>query len=125
MGQQTIKKAKGKSGDTNQAGGTTTQTTTELSRSGATLTPFLYPNPLAGNVLYIANLENKPAKYRIFNTVGRELGSGIIEERGIDVSVLKAGVYLLEVVDGTATTTLRFIKKKFIFVDFHNIVDVN
>jgi chitodextrinase len=74
------------------------------------LTFNLYPNPVKGEVLNIANLETA-ATYRIFNMMGQELGKGKIENNNVYVGSLKAGAYLIEITDGTSTATKRFIKE--------------
>ena len=70
----------------------------------------LYPNPVKGDILNIANLE-LPSTYRIFNMMGQELGSGKIENESIYVGSLKTGTFLIEVSNGTSTLTKRFIKE--------------
>ena len=70
----------------------------------------LYPNPVKGDILNIANLES-PSTYRIFNMMGQELGSGKIENESIYVGSLKTGTFLIEVSNGTSTLTKRFIKE--------------
>ena len=70
----------------------------------------LYPNPVKGDILNIANLDS-PSTYRIFNMMGQELGSGKIENESIYVGSLKTGTFLIEVSNGTSTTTKRFIKE--------------
>jgi chitodextrinase len=70
----------------------------------------LYPNPVKGDVLNIANLES-PSTYRIFNMMGQELGNGKIENDAIYVGSLKSGTFLIEVSNGTSTLTKRFIKE--------------
>ena len=70
----------------------------------------LYPNPVKGDVLNIANLES-PSTYRIFNMMGQELGRGKIENESIYVGSLKTGTFLIEVSNGTSTATKRFIKE--------------
>ncbi len=70
----------------------------------------LYPNPVKGDILNIANLES-PSTYRIFNMLGQELGSGKIENDAINVASLNSGTFLLEVCNGTSTSTKRFIKE--------------
>ena len=70
----------------------------------------LYPNPVKGDVLNISNLE-KPSDFRIFNLMGQELDRNHIENDAVYVGSLKAGVYLIEVADGTSTTTKQFIKE--------------
>ena len=70
----------------------------------------VYPNPVKGDVLNISNLES-PATYRIFNMMGQELGNGKIENDAIYVGSLNAGTFLIEVSNGTSTSTKRFIKE--------------
>ena len=70
----------------------------------------LYPNPVKGDLLNIANLDS-PSIYRIFNMLGQELGSGKIENDAINVASLNSGTFLLEVSNGTSTSTKRFIKE--------------
>ncbi len=70
----------------------------------------LYPNPLKGSVLNIANL-NGDSTYRIFNMMGQELGKGKIENDSINVSDLAAGTYLIEVSNANGASSKRFIKQ--------------
>jgi chitodextrinase len=70
----------------------------------------LYPNPVKGDVVNIADLDS-PSTYRIFNMLGQELGSGKIENDAINVDSLNSGTFLLEVSNGTSTSTKRFIKE--------------
>jgi chitodextrinase len=74
------------------------------------LTFNLYPNPVKGDVLNIANLEGE-SMFRIFNLMGQVLGKGKIENNTVYVGSLKAGAYLIEVSNGTSTTTKRFVKE--------------
>ncbi|MDN3678608.1 M12 family metallo-peptidase [Flavobacterium paronense] len=70
----------------------------------------LYPNPVKGDILNISNLEST-STYRIYNMMGQELGNGKIENESIYVGSLKAGTFLIEVSNGTSTSTKRFIKE--------------
>ena len=70
----------------------------------------LYPNPVKGDILNISNLES-PSTYRIFNMMGQVLGNGKIENDAIYVGGLKTGTFLIEVSNGTSTSTKRFIKE--------------
>jgi hypothetical protein len=70
----------------------------------------LYPNPVKGDLLNIANLDSQ-STYRIFNMLGQELGSGKIENDAIYVGGLKTGTFLIEVSNGTSTSIKRFIKE--------------
>ena len=78
--------------------------------NGAKISFNLYPNPVKGDVLNIANLDS-PSTYRIFNIMGQELGNGKIENDAIYVGGLKTGTFLIEVSNGTSTLTKRFIKE--------------
>jgi chitodextrinase len=75
-----------------------------------TLAFNVYPNPVKGDILNIANLE-EAATYRVFNLMGQELVKGKIENNAVYVGSLKAGAYLIEISSGTATSTKRFIKE--------------
>lgn len=70
----------------------------------------LYPNPVKGDVLNIANLE-LDSDYRIFNLMGQELGKGKIENDTIYVGSLATGTYLIEVSNANGSTSKRFIKQ--------------
>jgi hypothetical protein len=84
--------------------------TARLEDDATKLTFNLYPNPVKGEVLNIANLDTE-ASFRIFNMMGQELGKGKIENNNVYVGSLKAGTYMIEVSNGTSTTTKRFIKE--------------
>jgi chitodextrinase len=70
----------------------------------------LYPNPVKGDVLNIANLE-LDSNYRIYNMMGQELGKGKIENEAIYVGSLASGTYLIEVSNASGSTSKRFIKQ--------------
>ena len=70
----------------------------------------LYPNPVKGDVLNIANLD-VDSTYRIFNMMGQELGNGKIENESINVGSLSVGTYLIEVSNANGSTSKRFIKQ--------------
>lgn len=75
-----------------------------------TLAFNVYPNPVKGDLLNIANLE-EAATYRVFNLMGQELAKGKIENYAVYVGSLKAGAYLIEISSGNTTNTKRFIKE--------------
>jgi chitodextrinase len=70
----------------------------------------LYPNPVKGEVLSIANLDTA-ATFTIYNLMGQEVSKGTIENNTIMVGNLRTGTYLLEVSSENGTTTKRFIKE--------------
>lgn len=70
----------------------------------------LYPNPVKGEILNIADL-NGESTYRIFNLMGQELGKGAVENQSVYVGSLAAGTYLIEVSNATGSVSKRFIKQ--------------
>jgi len=70
----------------------------------------LYPNPVRDGILNFSDLESE-SNYRIFNMMGQELGSGKIQNNSVNVSSLRTGTYLIEIYNGSATATKRFIKE--------------
>jgi hypothetical protein len=70
----------------------------------------LYPNPVKGDILSIANL-NQAATYKIFNIMGQQISQGKITENNIQVGELKSGAYLIEITSDNQTVTKRFIKQ--------------
>jgi chitodextrinase len=70
----------------------------------------LYPNPVAGNILNISNIDGE-ATYSIFNLLGQQLGKGTVTNNAVAVGHLKAGAYLIEVTTDGETQTKRFIKE--------------
>ena len=70
----------------------------------------LYPNPVRDGILNFSNLESE-SNYRIFSMMGQELGNGKIQNNSLNVSSLRTGTYLIEVSNGSSSTTKRFIKE--------------
>ena len=70
----------------------------------------LYPNPLKGDLLNITNVENN-TQYTIVNTLGQNVGSGIIENNTIKVEKLPIGTYFLQLEHNNEKITKQFIKQ--------------
>ena len=73
----------------------------------------LYPNPVDGQVLHIhiTDQENDRIEYKVTSLLGRVISSGVLTNNSIDVSKLKAGIYLIQITDGDETSTKKFVKK--------------
>ena len=82
----------------------------ESAIGAAAISFTLYPNPVSGSVLNIANAA-ADAKYAIYNMLGQQLANGTIENETINVETLTSGTYLIEVSNGDKTETKRFIKQ--------------
>ncbi|MDV7186492.1 fibronectin type III domain-containing protein [Lutibacter sp. TH_r2] len=70
----------------------------------------VYPNPVKGEFLSIRMSYNQNASYKISNILGQTIKVGIVKEP-VNVSQLKAGVYIIEVNDGEEIMSKKFIKQ--------------
>ena len=74
----------------------------------------LYPNP-AAQVLNIARPANADPEatfsVRVYDLRGAEVRGLVLADDHVDVSGLRAGIYLLNVTDGTGTSHQRFVKE--------------
>lgn len=69
----------------------------------------VYPNPVNGDLLYVAGVEN--ASFVIYNVLGQKVSEGKLLNNEIPVSNLHSGTYILEVNQSGTTGTKRFIKQ--------------
>ena len=70
---------------------------------------LLYPNPVKGDVLNIKLSKGTNMSYRIINMLGQVVNTGKTTQE-VMVNNLEAGMYYIEVNDGNATMTQKFIK---------------
>lgn len=83
--------------------------TAKIQNKLSSLVLNVYPNPVKGEVLNIAGIQNAP--YKIFNTLGQQVSQGTVENGVISVSEVKGGTYLLEVTSEGQSVIKRFIKQ--------------
>ena len=70
----------------------------------------LYPNPVtSGNRLNVNVPDNRKLDFKIFNSVGYEVASGTLN-KGINVSKLTSGTYIIRFSDGQKEIVKKFIK---------------
>ncbi|MFP9098725.1 carbohydrate-binding protein [Flavobacterium sp. RHBU_24] len=80
-------------------------------------TAIIYPNPLNGNMVYIAapNSAENSVSVQVFNTLGESVYSRIYEpqngELTADLSNLSQGVYMIRVVSGGYTANSKLVKQ--------------
>lgn len=72
---------------------------------------LLYPNPVKEGFLNVIKPADVQANYRIVNLLGQTVKTGLVVDNRVDVSSLKAGVYLFELNDGEETQIERFVKQ--------------
>ena len=70
----------------------------------------MFPNPVE-NILNVSFVDNQKTSYKIYNINGQEVKAGMLNQKEINVSNLKSGIYFLELHDGHKTSTKKFIKK--------------
>ncbi|WP_456378619.1 T9SS type A sorting domain-containing protein, partial [Lutibacter sp.] len=81
-----------------------------IASTSSSTTISVYPNPVKGNYLTVKTPNNTTATYSIVTILGQTVKSGKI--RGaINVSTLKAGIYMIHINDGTNATTKKFVKQ--------------
>ncbi|MDQ0592874.1 hypothetical protein QFZ37_001243 [Chryseobacterium ginsenosidimutans] len=70
---------------------------------------LIYPNPVK-TVLNVKNV-SKRANYKIYNSAGQIVSSGIILNNNIDVHALINGIYVIDIDDSQGTAQKKFIKE--------------
>jgi hypothetical protein len=86
--------------------------------TGSTLSNFdfgrtgviIYPNPvISGGVITINTNNSQPLQVTVFDVLGKQVLSRTISNNTLNVSSLKAGVYLVQVTDNNKTTTRKLV----------------
>ncbi|MBW2937186.1 M4 family metallopeptidase [Aureisphaera sp. CAU 1614] len=72
---------------------------------------LLYPNPTTTflNVRLLESIDN--TTFKIVNTLGQEVMSGLLTQQPLNVGRLKSGIYIIEINDGEEIISQRFIKE--------------
>lgn len=73
----------------------------------------VYPNPVSDKLNVVINRQdNKPATIRLINNLGQQLLSKTFSgSTEVDMKLLPAGMYVLQVNDGTETKTIKISKQ--------------
>ena len=69
----------------------------------------IFPNPASQGKVYITSKNNLPKFIKIFNVLGKSILSVSINRKELDISNLKAGIYIIKVTEGEKTTTRKLI----------------
>lgn len=69
----------------------------------------LYPNPVRNGQVSIKTNNNQPLQVAVFDVLGKRVISETISENTLDVSGLKAGIYLVQVTENNITSTKKLI----------------
>ncbi len=88
----------------------TNEDTVGLGHNGVGMSFSVYPNPSKNNiVLSVTNLEN--ASYSIKNMLGQTVLANKVSKEEINISDLRAGLYIITVTDGQKSFTKKLIKQ--------------
>jgi hypothetical protein len=71
----------------------------------------IYPNPVTSGTVYIVTAANKPKKIRIFDVLGTPVLETTIMGKELNLSGIKAGVYLIQVYENDNVATRKLIVK--------------
>ena len=71
----------------------------------------VYPNPVESDLNIKVSGDNANLSFRVLNLLGQQAANGKLNNNSIDVSNLKAGMYILELRGSTTKGVKRFIKK--------------
>jgi Secretion system C-terminal sorting domain len=70
----------------------------------------LFPNPVNGDVLYVASSNDVSKSVTIFDILGKQVINTTVSNNGtIDVSALTAGVYMIKVTEEGKTATKKLV----------------
>jgi beta-glucanase (GH16 family) len=86
------------------------ETTANSNSENAEIGFALFPNP-AQNALTIQTGDETLSKFRIINANGKILLQGKIQQGELDISTLKQGIYTIQIGEGDALISRRFIKE--------------
>ncbi len=71
----------------------------------------MYPNPVTSGTVHIVTAANQPKKIRIFDVLGTPVLETTIMGRELNLSGLKAGVYLIQVYENDKVATRKLVVK--------------
>ncbi|NCT18388.1 MAG: hypothetical protein COZ75_04100 [Flavobacteriaceae bacterium CG_4_8_14_3_um_filter_34_10] len=71
----------------------------------------MYPNPTSTGVVTIQTKNNQPLQVAVFDVLGKKVIAKQLTNNTLNVSSLKAGIYLVQVTDNKSTTTKKLIIK--------------
>lgn len=69
----------------------------------------LYPNPVRNGLVTIKTNNNQPLQVTVYDVLGKQVISRTISNNTLNVSSLKAGIYLVQVTENNTTSTKKLI----------------
>lgn len=69
----------------------------------------IYPNPVTSGKVYISTSKNLEKEVEIFNAIGKSVKKTRIRGKELDVSSLKAGLYILKIAEERGKATRKLV----------------
>lgn len=69
----------------------------------------LYPNPVRNGLVTIKTTNNQPLNVAVYDVLGKKVISETVSNNTLNVSSLKAGIYLVQVTENNTTSTKKLI----------------
>lgn len=69
----------------------------------------IYPNPVSTGKVYITSKNNAPKHIEIYNVLGRIILTVTLLQKELNVSRLKAGVYIIKVTENNISSTRKLV----------------
>jgi hypothetical protein len=71
----------------------------------------IYPNPASQGYIHITSKNNAPKKVEILNVLGKHILTVTMSQKALNISKLKAGVYIIKITENNITVTRKLIVK--------------
>lgn len=71
----------------------------------------IYPNPVSGGRIYITSKTGQDKEVVIFDVLGKKIMHTALSGKELNIGELTAGVYIIKIKEGDATTTRKLIVK--------------
>lgn len=69
----------------------------------------IFPNPVSQGKVYISSKNNATKQIEIYNVLGKNILNATLLEEELNVSKLKAGVYIIKITENNVSSTRKLI----------------
>jgi outer membrane lipoprotein-sorting protein len=69
----------------------------------------IYPNPVSQGKVYITSKNNDPKTVEIYNVLGKNILTVTLLQKELNVSKIKAGVYIIKITENNSSVTRKLI----------------
>ncbi|EGV42204.2 T9SS type A sorting domain-containing protein [Bizionia argentinensis JUB59] len=72
---------------------------------------LIYPNPVSNGKLYVATKNNFVKQISVYNVLGKQVMSQSLSGKELNISELKAGIYIIKITENKLNATRKLIVK--------------